>query len=84
MADRERVQVNQAVYARHGKRAGCPSSRSPHGLRRGSITVHLRSGTQLDVVSERANVSGDILDRHYDERSDLEKMEFLRTFFREG
>lgn len=67
-------------YRQHSQRAGCPSSRSPHGIRRGSITNHLRTGSPQEVVSDRANVSGDILDQHYDERTDREKMEIRREF----
>lgn len=68
---------------RHSQRAQCPSSRSPHGIRRGSITDHLRNGTPQEVVTDRANVSKDILDQHYDERTEREKMEIRREFLRE-
>lgn len=61
----------------------CPSSRSPHALRRGSITHHLREGTPEKVVSDRMNVSSDILERHYDRRSEREKMESRREFLRD-
>jgi site-specific recombinase XerD len=67
-------------YRRHGNRAGCPSSRSPHGIRRGSITDHLRNGTPQEIVSDRANVSGEVLDQHYDERTEREKMQLRREF----
>ena len=70
-------------YRQHSQRAGCPSSRSPHGIRRGSITNHLRTGSPQEVVSDRANVSGDILNQHYDERTEREKMEIRREFIEE-
>lgn len=68
----------------HGKRAGCPSSRSPHGIRRGSITDHLRNGTPQEVVTDRCNVSKEVLEQHYDERNEREKMEIRRDFLRDA
>jgi len=62
----------------------CPSSRSPHGIRRGAITKHLRDGTPEEIVSDRMNVSGDVLDQHYDQRTDREKMELRREFIDEA
>ena len=64
----------------HDKLAQCPSSRSPHAIRRGAITHQLREGVPQRVVEERSNVSGDILEQHYDERTDREKMEVRREF----
>lgn len=60
----------------------CPSSLSPHGLRRGSITHHLRKGTPEEVVSDRMNVSSGVLERHYDRRIEREKMGLRRDFLR--
>lgn len=53
----------------------CPSARSPHAIRRGSITHHLNHGTSPEVASERMDVSLEILYQHYDARSEREKMD---------
>jgi site-specific recombinase XerD len=52
----------------------CPSSVTPHPIRRGYITHLLTSGVPVEVVSERCNVSPSIIDQHYDVRSPDEKM----------
>jgi len=56
----------------------CEDAVSPHALRRGSITHHLRSDVPRPVVSERANVSDDVLSKHYDETSLEEQMDMRR------
>ncbi|MFD1643226.1 hypothetical protein [Halohasta litorea] len=67
-------------YRHYENLANCPSSRSPHTIRRGSITHHLRRGAPQVVVEGRCNVSADVLEKHYDERSDREKMEARREW----
>ena len=52
----------------------CPSSVTPHPIRRGYITHLLKRGVPVEVVSERCNVSPGIIDEHYDVRSAEEKM----------
>lgn len=44
----------------------CPSSRSPHQIRTGSVTAHRNAGTPRDVLSDRADASERVLDEHYD------------------
>lgn len=68
----------------HDRASRCPSSRSPHGIRRGSITSHLRDGTPEEIVSDRMNVSGDVLDQHYDRRTEREKMQLRRQFLKDA
>lgn len=63
-----------------GKSRLCPSSKSGHPIRRGSITHHLKSDVPEKAVSDRCDVSSKILDRHYDQRTDSEKMEQRRQF----
>lgn len=58
----------------------CPSSLGPHAVRRGSITHHLAAGVPQEAVTGRANVSADVLDKHYDRRSQRELMEQRRAY----
>ncbi|WP_224333502.1 tyrosine-type recombinase/integrase [Haloprofundus halobius] len=58
----------------------CPTSVSPHAIRRGSITHSLEEGTPDKVISDRANVSQEILDKHYDRRDERTKMEQRRAY----
>lgn len=58
----------------------CPSTVSGHPVRRGAITHHLRQDIPEKVVSDRMNVSENILDRHYDRRTADEKAEQRRRF----
>lgn len=56
----------------------CPSSRSPHQVRTGSITWQLNRGVPIDVVSKRVNSSARIIEAHYDQPSQMEEMEKRR------
>jgi integrase len=71
-------------YMNRDRASECPSSRSPHGIRRGAITKHLRDGTPEEIVTDRCNVSSDVLEQHYDRRSEREKMELRREFLQDA
>jgi site-specific recombinase XerD len=58
----------------------CPSARSPHDFRRSSISYHLREGTPPEVVSDRVDATIDVIDEHYDKRSEREKMRTRKDF----
>jgi len=74
--DRDPTRCDAAQRQKDAK--DCPSSRSGHPIRRGSITRHLREDVPEKVVSDRCNVSQTILDRHYDRRSEDQKAEQRR------
>lgn len=56
----------------------CPSSRSPHQVRTGSVTWQLNRGMPLEVVAERVNTSVRVLKRHYDQPTKKEELEERR------
>jgi integrase len=58
----------------------CPSSVSTHALRRGGITHSLQQDWPMKAVGDRANVSEQGLEMHYDQRSEKEKMEQRREY----
>ena len=51
----------------------CPSSISPHPLRRSAITYHLNQDASKEVVSGRADVSVSVLEKDYDARTEDER-----------
>lgn len=58
----------------------CPSSMSSHPVRRAAITYHLNRNWPKEKVSERANVSIDVLEEHYDGRSEGERAMTRRQY----
>jgi len=61
----------------------CVDSVSPHAIRRGAITAHLRGDVPKPVVSDRCDVSIDILDRHYNKLTEAEKLKQRREYLPE-
>lgn len=57
-----------------------PVERQPAPFRRGAITHYLHSNVPETAVSDRANVSAEVIDQHYDQRTRKEKMEQRRQY----
>lgn len=72
------IEVCKATHRDHA--AECPFNVSPHAIRRGSITNALNNDVPSRIVGDRANVSQSVLEKHYDRRSQKEKMEQRRGF----
>jgi site-specific recombinase XerD len=64
----------------HGYEARCPSARSPHPVRTGSITWHRDEGWPPDVLSERVNATPEVIREHYDHPQLLRRMESRRHY----
>lgn len=79
--DRDPDECEAAVDVDHA--SGCPSSVTPHPIRRGYITHLLRAGVPVDVVGDRCNVSPAVIDKHYDVRSEEDKMRQRREILDE-
>jgi len=73
IADCEATKFNKATQ--------CPGSVSPHPLRRSAITNFLNDGHSKELISDRMDVSVDVLEKHYDARSESEKRELRREMF---
>lgn len=68
-------------FTDHSTGSQCPSSRSPHQVRTGSITWQLNRGVPIEVVAKRVNTSVRVLRRHYDQPTKREELEERRREF---
>ncbi|MFH5798555.1 tyrosine-type recombinase/integrase [Haladaptatus sp. CMAA 1911] len=68
-------------YRHRNYSSKCPSSRSPHQVRTGSITWQLNCGMPIEDVAERVNSSPEVIRRHYDVATGDEKLEQRRRKF---
>lgn len=58
----------------------CPDSVSAHPFRRAAVTHHLNEDIPKPMVSDRMDVSPDIIDAHYDAEDEEGKMERRRDY----
>ncbi|MCL9815281.1 tyrosine-type recombinase/integrase [Natranaeroarchaeum aerophilus] len=70
--------------ARANKASMCPSSKSPHPVRRGYLTFELESGVSEAILGERVDVNRFTLRKHYDNRSERGKMAQRKELFKDA
>jgi site-specific recombinase XerD len=73
--DRE---INDCEANSFSNATNCPSSVSPHPIRRSAITHWLDEGNSKELLSDRMDVSVEVLEEHYDARSEEQKRELRR------
>ncbi|UTF55490.1 tyrosine-type recombinase/integrase [Natronosalvus rutilus] len=66
-------------YTRRNHGSKCPSSRSPHAIRTGSITWQLLHGLDIETVAKRVNARPETIRRHYYKAAEREEFEQLRA-----
>lgn len=71
------------AYRRLSESQKCPSSHRPHNIRRGRITHDLNQQRPPEAVSKRADVSLEVLERHYNAQTKREKMNVRKRHFEE-
>lgn len=51
----------------------CPSSRSPHDVRKARVTKYRNDGVHRGIVSDELDASEQVLDKHYDRATERER-----------
>lgn len=73
------IRTCEATKNNHASK--CPSSHSPHPLRRWSIENQIERGVPKDELADRVDVSVPVLNKHYDLRSEERKRkQRLKTY----
>lgn len=72
---KERETCILTSYAEGSK---CPSSRSPHQIRTGTVTYLLNQGWPPEDVAERVNATVSTIEQHYDKADPEQRRERLR------
>jgi site-specific recombinase XerD len=65
---------DECEYGHRDQTAGCPENIPPHAIWKGAITWALNNQIPTDAVSDRMNVSPDVLSHHYDHATEDKRM----------
>ena len=72
-------EIDDCGWTEHGHRSKCPSSRSPHRIRTGSITWMRECGMQPADVAERVDATPETIRHHYEFSDPRKRMEQRRN-----
>ncbi|WP_254768043.1 tyrosine-type recombinase/integrase [Salinilacihabitans rarus] len=61
--------IETCEFTKKKRAMSCPENVSLHPIRRGSITDHINRGWPKELLSERVDVSVEVLEKHYDART---------------
>ncbi|WP_279529426.1 tyrosine-type recombinase/integrase [Halospeciosus flavus] len=61
--------IETCEFTKKKRAMSCPENTSLHPIRRGSITHHINKGIPKEIISERVDVSVEVLEKHYDART---------------
>lgn len=76
----DREEENCEAAQQKSKAPSCPSSVSLHPIRRGSITYHIDRDWPKEKLSERVDVSVEVLNKHYDARTKEQERQGRRQY----
>jgi integrase len=76
--------IESCEATKWSKAYNCPPSVKPHSIRRSAITAWLDEGHAKELVSDRMDVTVDVLDEHYDQRTEEQKRRLRKEMFEMG
>lgn len=76
----ENKDIDTCEFTKKKRAMSCPVNTSPHPVRRGAITAHLNKGWKKEALSERVDVSVEVLEKHYDARTKEDALERRREY----
>jgi len=76
----DRVQDECEAVGDYNNASKCPSSRSPHTLRRGRATENANNSMPEEMICDRMDMSPDVFREHYRQQTENDKRSLQREF----